>query len=727
MNRKMFLMALISVTVILLTFAAVNAQGPQPQVPSVVTLGTAFTYQGQLKQNGNAVSGNCDLQFSLYDAANGGTPIGSPQTATNVSVSNGLFTTQIDFGGGAFNGDARFLEIAVRCPAGSGSFTTLSRQALTPAPYAVYAPSAGSVPWSGLTGVPAGFADGVDNDTTYTAGTGLELSGTQFSLASAYQLPQSCANNQVAKWNGSAWTCANDNDTTTLAGDVTGTLSATTVIGLQGRNVASTAPTSGQVLKWDGSQWAPGTDADTTYTASTGLSLSGTEFSVATTYRLPQSCSNDQVAKWNGSAWTCANANDTTTFWSLLGNAGTNPSTNFLGTSDNMTFTVRVSNTVALQIAPASDPTYGFSPNLIGGYSGNSVTSGVVGATISGGGSPLGCSGPCPNRVTANFGTVGGGYNNTASGSRATVGGGVGNTASGYAATVGGGQSNTASANFATVGGGVGNTASGESATAGGGDSNTASANFATVGGGASNTASGNFATVGGGDSNTAAGDYSFVVGRRAKNTNANHAGVFIFADSTFADLTSTTANQFLVRASGGITMYTNSAMSVGVKVNPGSGTWASLSDRAVKANFAEVDTREILARVAALPIQTWNYQSQAETIRHIGPMAQDFYAAFGVGEDDRYITSVDAEGIAVAAIQGLYQVVQEKDAQIAAQQKKIDDLEARLAALERGAPMRAEAFGRPQGSPLQDSNAIAIGALLLGALALYRAKRGAK
>ena len=77
-------------------------------------------------------------------------------------------------------------------------------------------------------------------------------------------------------------------------------------------------------------------------------------------------------------------------------------------------------------------------------------------------------------------------------------------------------------------------------------------------------------------------------------------------------------------------------------------------------------------------------------SIRHIGPMAQDFYAAFGVGEDDRHISTVDADGVALAAIQGLYQVVQDKDAAIASLQTenetlktRLDDLDQRLAALE--------------------------------------------
>jgi Flp pilus assembly pilin Flp len=103
----------------------------------------------------------------------------------------------------------------------------------------------------------------------------------------------------------------------------------------------------------------------------------------------------------------------------------------------------------------------------------------------------------------------------------------------------------------------------------------------------------------------------------------------------------------------------------------------ASLSsDRNKKANFAAVNAREVLGRVVALPIETWNYLSQGPAVRHIGPMAQDFHAAFGVGEDDTHINMVDANGVALAAIQGLYQLVQEQEIQLTV-------LEARLAALE--------------------------------------------
>ncbi len=100
------------------------------------------------------------------------------------------------------------------------------------------------------------------------------------------------------------------------------------------------------------------------------------------------------------------------------------------------------------------------------------------------------------------------------------------------------------------------------------------------------------------------------------------------------------------------------------------------LSDRALKANVVPVDAEAILDRVATLPIATWNYVTQSPDISHVGPMAQDFHAAFGVGEDARLISTVDAQGVALAAIQGLA-------ARDRARERAIEALQARNAALE--------------------------------------------
>lgn len=103
------------------------------------------------------------------------------------------------------------------------------------------------------------------------------------------------------------------------------------------------------------------------------------------------------------------------------------------------------------------------------------------------------------------------------------------------------------------------------------------------------------------------------------------------------------------------------------------------ISDRNVKEGFAAVDPREILARLAALPITSWSYQAEGEGIRHIGPMAQEFAAAFGLGADERQIALVDANGVAMAAIQGLHQQLAERDAQIAAIRAELAALKERI------------------------------------------------
>lgn len=327
---------------------------------------------------------------------------------------------------------------------------------------------------------------------------------------------------------------------------------------------------------------------------------------------------------------------------------------------------------------------YGINSTIGGGYS--NLASGDD-SFVGGGNS---------NIALGHGATVGGGGfdGSTASGNQAlgaasTIAGGWGNVVSTTAtyAAVGGGRSNTASAPYATVGGGGNNQTSTQAATVGGGGSNVASGQNATIGGGFQNTAGGYIATVPGGYNNRADGGYSFAAGYNAK---ALYNGTFVWADSTGAVLSSTATDQFLVRASGGITMYTDSAATAGAAPYPGSTSWSVLSDRSLKANFAAVDDLQVLDALASVPIQTWNYQSQAAGIRHIGQMAQDFAAAFHVGENDTTISTVDAQVVALAAIQGLYGVVKNQETQLNqrradknAQQAQIDDLRTQLSVVQ--------------------------------------------
>lgn len=108
-------------------------------------------------------------------------------------------------------------------------------------------------------------------------------------------------------------------------------------------------------------------------------------------------------------------------------------------------------------------------------------------------------------------------------------------------------------------------------------------------------------------------------------------------------------------------------------------------SDRASKDNLLPVDPATVLQKVVAMPITTWNWKAQGAGTRHMGPMAQDFYAAFQLGPDDKHIVTVDADGVALAAIQGLHQMVRQKDGEMArlrASAAKVDVLERELNAI---------------------------------------------
>ena len=280
-----------------------------------------------------------------------------------------------------------------------------------------------------------------------------------------------------------------------------------------------------------------------------------------------------------------------------------------------------------------------------------------------------------PNRVTDDYGTVGGGANNLA-------GDGDDVTTNSRYATVSGGRGNASTAYGATVGGGDSNTAGGIQATVAGGWDNIASDMYDTVSGGIGNAATGSYSMVPGGGANTAAGPWSFAAGRNAK---ANHRGSFVWADSTSADFASGGNNQFWVRAYGGVFFKTSASTG---PFCPANGTdFLPFSDRNAKENFEPIDNRQILEKVAALSVTKWNFKQQDDSWRHIGPMAQDFYAAFDVGYDNLHISSLDADGVALAAIQGLYQIVQEKDSEIAElkleKDTEITELKTRLAALE--------------------------------------------
>lgn len=302
--------------------------------------------------------------------------------------------------------------------------------------------------------------------------------------------------------------------------------------------------------------------------------------------------------------------------------------------------------------------------------------------------------------------TISGGHGNRIQNKAlaATIGGGdhnlIGTNA--FQAIIAGGQSNVISylCSDGVIGGGWGNailTSASQSTIAGGAfnaiqadcfgctigggriNTNRTGASYGVISGGLNNAIGTNSACamIPGGTENVAAGNFSFAAGRRAK---ANHAGAFVWADSTDTDIASSAVNQFTVRASGGVRLFSNNG-TAGVSLAAGDTSWGVISDRDAKKHIAQVDGEEVLEKLAAVPVSKWNYKWEPDNATpHIGPMAQAFKAAFYPGRDDKSITTLEFDGVALAAIQGLNQklieTVKAKDARIAELEKRLEKIE---------------------------------------------------
>lgn len=247
------------------------------------------------------------------------------------------------------------------------------------------------------------------------------------------------------------------------------------------------------------------------------------------------------------------------------------------------------------------------------------------------------------------------GNNNTAlgDGSAALGDGNIVNPSNALAA----GVTNTVTASgFNGIALGSNNYVNNNSAVAVGG-SNSANGNTS-FSAGFSNTSGGSQAvTIG--RYNTANGIASVAMGNRT--TDQGFQGSFLFGDnSTASNLIATADNQFSIRSAGGIRMFTNAAMSIGVQVAAGGNSWAAISDSTKKENLIETNGEYILSSISKMKIGSWNYKTQdPKQFRHYGPMAQDFYAYFGndgigIIGNDTTIASADFDGINMIAIKAL-------------------------------------------------------------------------
>jgi len=370
---------------------------------------------------------------------------------------------------------------------------------------------------------------------------------------------------------------------------------------------------------------------------SSKLTVAGTVESTSGGFKFP-----------DGSLQTTAAA-DTSNLWSLSGNAGTTPGTDFIGTTDPAPLEFRVNNRPVLTIVPNSH-----CPSVIAGFYDNAVSPGVAGGTIGGGGGQTHVAPQVKgNTVTDDFGTVAGGWNNQAGDGLGTANDAVG----------------------ATVSGGWNNQAGGE---------------FATVGGGTDNLAAGIGATVPGGGNNVAEGRFSFAAGYYAR---AIHEGSFVWADPSGEPFVSTGPAQFLIRAPGGVGIGTDDPAGhllavAGSAAKPGGGSWSVYSDERLKKNIKPLSGA--LDRLLKLRGVTFEYKDPDAPIAlpgvQTGLIAQEVEKVFPewVAEDANGYKYVTVHGLEALLVEALRELRDQRDTDVDALRSEAEQLRQRLAQVER-------------------------------------------
>jgi hypothetical protein len=596
------------ITVALLLTPVSNGTPAEP-------LGTAFTYQGKLAEGGQAATGLYEFRFVIYDAAGGGSPLAGPITNSAVAVSNGLFTTTLDFGPGVFTGEARWLEIAVRTNGSPDDFTTLApRQPLTPAPYALFAAAAGTAggasnllgtvgphqlagpytnalalthPANALAGSFTGDGSGLSNVNAATLG-GMPPAGFWQTGGNAGTIPGThflgTTDDQPLELrvnNATAFRLLPGNNVVGGAADNAvspGELFATIAGGTGNRiqSGAAYATVGGGIDNWIGSN-------------AIGATIAGGDGSQIGRGSSKATIAGGDDNDIGADAWRAfigggeENTIEDAATHAVLGGGlqntiQSNANSSVIGGGAQCVIGAN-SQFAAIAGGLRNRIQAGALASVIGGGQSNTIQSNSSSSVIAGGhlntiqssAAWSSIAGGYANTIGSNVSssTIGGGYANGIDSlvRFSVVGGGWGNTVQSNAqhGVIGGGNQNSIQpdAMFAVVGGGERNTVGPGViyGVIGGGVGNAilSNAHHAVIGGGSYNRAGGGSAAVPGGWYNAADGAYSFAAGRRAK---AGHQGAFVWADATDTDFTSTGSNQFLIRATGGVGINTNQPQS---------------------------------------------------------------------------------------------------------------------------------------------------------------------
>jgi len=588
---------------------------------------SAFTYQGLFEDNGSPANGTYDFVFTLYDSSGGATVVGEPQTNIAVAVVVGLFLAEIDFGANVFDGSARWLAIGERTNGGA-SFTPLTpRQRITSAPYAVRALSLGSGALSGFSGH-VSFSNPANSFT----GDGSTLTGIH-SLDAADGSPADAVFVDSEGRVGVGTNMPSD------ALHVIGAIRSTHEVVVQNPNNAEASARYSWLndvarVRVGGSGAGSGAGFDIQGVSDISLLrvLQSGHVGIGTT---TPSANLEIVDASDGDAALSVVSPGGATGSIHISSPGGVPG--FIGVANNTNRRdIRFTDQgIALWTSgSSSSPPVGnglvidqvgrvgigtTSPSaalhvtgsFIAGHPNNSILAGKFGGVIAGGGVDFD-----PNEVRGDYASVLGGTGNLASGDY-SVAMGSECTASGYASTAFGNNSVASGSISLAVGSGA---------------------------------AASGIRSIALGHNPQASGDYSMAIGREA---HAQHPGSFVWADSQNATIASSATNSVAFRCSGGV-RFTSGVDFFNQTVSwaPGAGSWSFSSDRNLKENFQRVDVASVVEKVCALSITEWNYQGYEQ--RHIGPMAQDFHAAFPLNESDTTLNDADLHGVALAAIQGL-------------------------------------------------------------------------
>lgn len=499
------------------------------KVGEAVPIGTAFTYQGRLIDANTPADGLYDLRFRLYDAPTDGNQLGNEIDVNDLDLIDGYFTVGLDFGNGLFDGNQRWLEIAVS-PWDSNDPNDRvildSRQEMRPTPYASYAMTAQMVQGA-ITGT--GEPNSIARFTEANVVGSSSIYEDRGRIGVGTQTPKTFLH--IYKGPGGGSNPVPGIDPLAIESDDHAYLNFITRPNKVAGIFFSDNQRNRGMITYDHRE---GSMKFATETATRIMIKSDGDIGIGTLFPT-EKLDVDGNLRVRGKATigpdhTIAGAD---TFVAGNHNSAVGVQTTVSGGKFND------ANGNYATVGGGFHNTAVGDESTVGGGRYNTAFGGF--ACVAGGFS---------NDANGYAATVAGGFYNKVSNDHASIGGGQHNVAMREHATVGGGFSNEAYGTGATIGGGYDNRAVGVYATVAGGRENSASHWCSTVAGGISNEAHGSYATVPGGEQNSATGQYSLAAGRRAK---ALHNGAFVWADSQDADFESTGDNQFLIRASGGV------------------------------------------------------------------------------------------------------------------------------------------------------------------------------